>query len=542
MPKNIFLILVLSIFLNIFSQNQEQKEASEKSGEETEETSYAYYDDEEAYKNLLNSYNYTNIKYYDDTNYTSILNHTDPIFILFYTPTCHYCYKSVPIYIETADYCKENNIAATFIRIDSSASPNATEEFEAMEYPSIFFVYKEEKYKYEGIASKEAMLSFMEKKKNDDVYVIKKLKEIKEYLDKKKLVLMSTLTNKTSDLYDSFIFFARNTIALEFVSCETRECIKKYGEDVILFKTFDEKENSFMKEYYIYNNDIGISSVYDFVSIFCVEVGGFLGPTGIDALIHYNKEALIYVRNNTDEKNLNNKYDSLFKQLGKELRFNNTYVFVSDMGETAGTNIGDAFSILSEELPCIFFYQQNTGDPLANVKIYSKRNLNMEKETAESIKDFILDIKNGKIKRDLYSEPPSESGMEDGIKHVVGKTFDRDVVNEKRNVFIAVIEDEEYMEEEQKFLRMLKKLSKKYEDKNLIFAYINVGRNEPRDLDIRGVPYPIGFLYTNAMDKKNVIKFVPKNNKDIGEKELESFLKSNIKISNFINEDKNEDL
>ena len=60
------------------------------------------------------------------------------------------------------------------------------------------------------MASREAMLNFMEKKKNDDVYVIYKLKEIKEYLDKKNLVLMSTLTNKTSEFYGFRIYFMFN--------------------------------------------------------------------------------------------------------------------------------------------------------------------------------------------------------------------------------------------------------------------------------------------------------------------------------------------
>ena len=266
-------------------------------------------------------------------------------------------------------------------------------------------------------------------------------------------------------------------------------------------------------------------------------MGGFLAPHGIDALVNYAKQALIYVRNNTGENITTDKYDPLFKQLGKELRFNNTYVYVSDMGQTTGTNIGDAFSILPEELPCIFFYQQNTGDPYTNVKTFSKRNLDMTKENAETIKNFIDDVLKGKILRDLYSEPPSDSGMENGILKVVGKTFDRDVVREKRNVFLAVIEDEDYMEEEQKFLKMLREMAKKNENKNLIFAYINVGRNEPRDLEIWGIPFPFGFLYTNALEKKSIIKFIPKDHKDISEKEVMNFIEKNINV-----EDRNEDL
>ena len=542
MSKNVYLIILFSIFLFIYTQKKDNSENSENIDEESEETKYSSYDDEEDFKNYINSFNYTNIKYYDDTNYTSILNQTTPLFILFYTQTCHYCFKYLPIYIETANYCKEKKIEVNFIRIDANASPNATDEFDVSDYPSIFFVFKEEKYIYDGMASREAMLNLKKKKKNDDVYVIYKLKDIKEYLDKKNLVLMSTLTNKTSELYDSFLDFAKSTMALEFISCLTDECIKKYGEDVILFKKFDEKENSFKKDYGKYNPDIYFASVYNFVSIFSIESGGFLGPPQIDALIHYDKSALIYVRKGDSGKPEKDKYDPLFKQLGKELRFNNTYVFVSDMGETTGTNIGDAFSILPEELPCIYFYHQNTGDPVANVKIYSKRNLDMNKLTINDIKNFIIDIKEGKIQRDLYSEPPSESGMEDGIMKVVGKTFDRDVVEQKKNVFLAVIEDEDYMEEEQNFLRMLRKMSKDYENKNLIFAYINIGRNEPRDLDIRGVPYPIGFLYTNALTKKDIIKFVPKDNKNLSEKELINFLEKNLRISTSNNDDKNEDL
>ena len=528
MSKNIITIFLLCILIiKVINEKEEER-------------NYEYYDDEEYYKNAIKSYNYTNIIYYDDTNYSLILNKTEPTFILFYTPICHLCPEFIPIFIETANYCKEKNIEAYFTRIDSSLSPNATDEFDVEEYPAIFFIYKEEKYKYDGLASKEEMLSFMEKKKNDDVFLIKKISEIKNYFNKKKLVLLSTIKNRTSDLYDSFLNLARSSTQLEFISCLSDECFKKYGEDVILFKPFDEKENSFKKNYLNFFPDIYFNSVYDFVSIFSIETGAFLAPNGIDALIHYGKQALIYVRKNLKENF--DKYDPLFKQLGKELRFNNTYVFVSDLGETTGTNIGSAFSILPEELPGIFFYQQDTGDPYANVKIYSKRNLDMSKESKTSIINFIKDINKGLIKRDLYSEPPSERKIDEGIKYVVGKTFDKDVIEEKNNVFLTIIGDEDYMEEEQKFLRMLKLISKKYENKNLIFACINISKNEPRDLDIWGNPLPIGFLFTNALDKKNVIKFLPKNYKDISEKEVVNFLDKNLKNNTISDEDKIEDL
>ena len=161
----------------------------------------------------------------------------------------------------------------------------------------------------------------------------------------------------------------------------------------------------------------------------------------------------------------------------------------------------------------------------------------MKKINIESIKSFIKDVKDGKIKRDLYSEPPSESRVEDGIKYVLGKTFDKDVLEEKKNVFLAVIEDEDYIEEEQKFLRILKKLVKKYEN-NIVFEYINISRNEPRDLNITRQPFPFGFLYINeGKPEKKIVKFKAKNVTEISENEVINFLETNIKIN-----DNNEDL
>ena len=63
-------------------------------------------------------------------------------------------------------------------------------------------------------------------------------------------------------------------------------------------------------------------------------------------------------------------------------------------------------------------------------------------------------------------------------------------------------------------------LKKQYKMANKLYYYniwflwyINISKNEPRDLDIWGNQLPIGFLFTNALDKKNVIKFLPKNYK-----------------------------
>jgi hypothetical protein len=56
----------------------------------------------------------------------------------------------------------------------------------------------------------------------------------------------------------------------------------------------------------------------------------------------------------------------------------------------------------------------------------------MKKVNIPFLKDFIKNIKAGKIKRDLYSELPSDKKYVNGMKYVIGKTFDEDIIEAKK--------------------------------------------------------------------------------------------------------------
>lgn len=493
---------------------------------------------EDDYGDPLQNYNFTNVVSYDDSNYTTI-EKNEIAYVLFYSPYCYHCHQFLPTYIETADYCKENNLNIIFSRIDANANNNASEAYGIDSYPTVFLIFNGKRFRYDGPRTKESLLKFVDRKKNGDIYKITKLEEIKKYQNETPIVLLSTIKDKSSMISQSFSNYAENSYDNSFLSCLSEECTKKYGEDVILFKNYDEKEMSYVK-YYGKLSDAKDNSVYDFTSIYSVETGAFLTAETIESLVKFNKDGLIYVRNSSDEENV--KYDTLFKDLGKELRKDNIYTFVSDTGESYGTNVGVAFSILPDDLPGVFYYQQNNEDQTSNIKIFSMRHLDMKKVSTSEIKKFIKDVKDGKLRRDLFSEDVAESKMIDGMRYIVGKTFDKYVTDEKRNVFLAVVGNIEDNEINFLFLEALKNLTKKYEE--LSFAYINIEKNEPRDILVDENEIPVGYLYTNAMAKKDVIKFVPQNYSDINEEEIVSFLNENLKIEKTVNgekQKKNED-
>ena len=60
----------------------------------------------------------------------------------------------MPIFIETADYCKKANKNILFARIDIEASPNVTLEYNVYYEPTVFLIKKGRKYEYDGDLTK----------------------------------------------------------------------------------------------------------------------------------------------------------------------------------------------------------------------------------------------------------------------------------------------------------------------------------------------------------------------------------------------------
>ena len=523
MKKNISLsILLLLILASFFHSYKSEENNTEFAGEEDNVTYAGYNESEIEEEDPFKDYNFTNVLSYDDTNYT-LLEKNEINFILFYSQYCYHCHKFLPTFIEAANYCKEQKLKVVFSRIDANLNEKASEAYQIRSYPTVYLLLKGKKHKYEGYRTKDALINFMNKKLNDEIFKINKLEEINEYQKITPILLLSTIKDKSSQIFKYFYDYAKNSYEYNFLSCLSEECLEKYGEDIILYKNFDEKEVSYVKSYGKLS-DAKNSSIPYFISIFAMECGSMLTVDSLDALIRYNKTGFFYVRNSSDEENV--KYDKLLKELGKELRKDNTYAFVCDTGEIYQSNIQDAFSIHEGDLPAVFYYQQNTPDPAAKNKLYSLRHLDMKKVSIESLMKFVIDIKKGKLKRDLYSMPVSECKMINGMRRVVGKTFDQYVTDEKRNVFLGVVESDDYRDEDRIFLEILGNLTQKYKD--LSFTYININTNEPRDLVIKEGEVPVGFLYTNAMKKKEIIRFEPKNFSEVYEEEVVSFLDKNL--------------
>jgi hypothetical protein len=209
-------------------------------------------------------------------------------------------------------------------------------------------------------------------------------------------------------VYKSFYNYAKNNSRFYFISCLSNECHKKYGEDIILIKNGGLMEHSYLKEYESFDK-AKINSVYHFASCFAVEPGEFLSHRSIDMIFEFEKKTIFYIRNSSEPEQKDK--DKVFAELGKELRKKDIYVFTVGSGEEGDSNIADALSLESQELPAVVYYILNTGDKAANIHVFKKINLDLKSLSVDFVKNFISDVDKGKIKRDLFSEPMSQSKL-----------------------------------------------------------------------------------------------------------------------------------
>lgn len=527
-----FLLLSLIICSLINNSNAEQNSTDQN--ETLKNVSNVYEKDENNfYYDPFKDFDFGNLIWLDDTNATSEIKKYDYLYVLFYSPWCQHCHIFLPEYVKVSKYASEKNLTIKFAKIDSARSMNITEDFKVQGFPSIYLITKTEKYLYEGDRTKEGLIKFFNRKKNNDVTEVDSVKQIKDYINSNTsspIVLLCTLRHPETILYQSFLNYSKINQNIDFLLCTKDECLVEYRQDIVLFKKFDEKINK-------YTIDVGLiseakmDSVKNFVATYGIETGGVLNSYEISMMFEHKRKMLFYFRNSSLESQT--KYDKIIKELGKEFRTKNIYTVVADIaGSTVHQSIASAFVIVSKDLPTILFYDlKSDSNESDSANIYSIRSVNEKQLTKEYIKEYINNIKKGKIKKDLFSEPALDNYDFNGVRYVIGRNYDKHVIEEKNNVLIMFIEGNMICNECDTILGIMRNLTKKYpvEEKKIIFSYIDAGKNQPRDINLENETVPLILLYTNAMEEKKIIKFAHKNFTEINEGEMEEFLSENLK-------------
>ena len=476
------------------------------------------------------NFDFGNLIFLDDSNATETINKYDLIYVLFYGSWCQPCQLFFPVYVNISKYAEEKNLKIKFAKIDAYKSENMTEEFKIEQLPSLFLIYKGQKFFFDGPRTQEAILKFVDRKINNDTFIFNSLSQIDEYINSSYMTLLCTIKNKENEIYKSFYALSKAVNFIDFIVCTSDDCIKKYEENIVLFKQFDEKVNLFSKEMSPIDNTTS-ESLSEFLGIYAIESGAKLTQNEVNMMFAYKRNLVIYFRNSSEESQT--KYDPLMKEIGLELRKKKIYSVYSDIEiDPVQEQIANAFRILDIDLPVFVFYDQNINMQKEDLAfLFMIRNIKENQLNKKYLMNYIDDIIAGKVQKTLFSEPPLENYYQNGLKVIIGRTFDSDVIEYKNNVLLALINGGDINEGTDRVLNIMKNLSKKYDEENdkIVFAYTDAQKNEPRDVVISGQIPPIVLLYTNAMPEKKKVELKYENFTLITEEEVENFLIENLK-------------
>lgn len=518
--------------------------------------------------NFFKTYDFKSVLFYDEDSITSGIKNNQPLLLFVYASYHHYSQKSVPEFLQVVEYFEKNkskfDFTMNFGRINGADNRRFSMIHNIRQYPKILLFYKNKEYILNrDVYYKNDILRFVRKKIFGEINEIDNLKDLDELINNKdlndRIFLLSTIVDKENNSSKVFEEYTNNNEKINYIHCSSKECIDKFkvhsknnlGEDIYIIKNFDEKINSFSS----FSDSVDITNLENFILLYGVESGALLDNKNYFSLAEtHKKKIIIYYR---DTKNsLQKKFDQVIKEVGIDLRSKNYFVFVSDIeGSEIISEIAESFVVSQQELPCIIIQdlkkEKNQIDKNDNRKMYyenieedeelpaytyrlTKLNLK-EFYKKENVLKFVNDVENNKIKRDLVSQYlPNEEfvDVQAPFKIIVGRNFDKEVIENKKNVLLTLVNRKTPCEMCKKYLKVVRGLGEKNNHNgknNLEFVVMDGASNEPRDLTYKIDDLPLMYIYVNDNNKnkdKKVVKFI--ENKDICEEGVVKFLKDNL--------------
>ena len=538
MSKIFFTTFILLLILTQFQIKCEEEEENNTISNETHTRNDIDDDDLDTPDFFTEDDSIDSIVQLSDANFSSFLKSEKEVYLFFYTPWCGYCHKFKPEVLKAADFVKnETKFDLKFAFVNAVKNSKIVEKFGVERYPTLYLFVNDKKYEYDSRRKVSDLMKFYERMKNGAILNVKKLVEIEKLQKKNPFLFISTIKDQNnSKLYESFNYYATKNMKYDFIDCTSDECIKKYGtDDIILLKSFDEKINSFNKDYLPImtkdNTTETLNLLKKFYSTFGVEAGvELLFEDNILDLFENNKKAFFYFRDSSNKTQTSK--DIYFKEFGIKLRNKNILTYVADIKgdeDSVNINIARMFLIESSKMPIIYFYDNpQKGKEEEILTTYRKNNVNINEINLEYLFKFYSDIKEGKILRDLASGPIPQEKEENGYKILIGYNYDEEVMKEKRNVALLFVGIN--FEVCQMYIEFFGILAQKYKDKDdIVFGVMDVTKNEPRDIIIEDNDIlPLVYLSINDNKERRKIKFKPDDIEKVRENDIEKFIADNL--------------
>ena len=462
-----------------------------------------------------------------DTTYEKALDQYLYLMLYFYAPWGGHCKSFTPEYEKAADILKEENIYLA--KIDGSTQKKATQQFKVNGYPSIFFLIKgNEPIEFDGGRTSRELINWVRKKTGKAILYFNDKNEIEQFKKENEICFIYF-----GDDENDIKIFEKASILIQdfpFAVVKYEKLIKKYSQKktISLYKHFDEKKNELKK--------IDIESINEFVKKYALPKVMIFNDKSVQFIFQKKNPAIVLY---ADNKSRNwNKYGNIMVEVSEKIN-RKLAVILTDIKEGIAVKLAEYVGIKEKDLPIV---------SILDTRKDFKKYIMDEEINVKNILEFIEKWEKNELKRQLKSE--NEPKINNGnIFIVVGKTFEKEVINNDKDVILVFYAP--WCNHCKELTPIYEEVGKRLKNQNpkLLIAKIDGSENEIENISIEAFPtimfFPGNKKKKNPIEYKGkrtteaIIEFIKKNsyNKIIDE-EIKEEIKEKIKNNNFDEKEK----
>lgn len=434
----------------------------------------------------------------------------DYILIEFYAPWCGHCKGLAPEYAKAAKILEEAGSPVKLAKVDATVEMELAEKHRLRGYPTLIFYRKGVEQDYTGGRKAEEIVNWLNKKTGPPAKDLPTLEDVKTFIDTtladaslaesdSNVVVVGFFKDAESDGAKIFLEVASASDDHTFGITSNEEAFKEYGVkdgQVVLFKTFDERQN-------IYSDELDLKKLSRFISIYSLPLVIDFKPDTAKktfsediknhVLIFLNKEAGHF-----------EKYVEGIKEPAKKFREEILFVTINAEEPDHG-RILEFFGLTKDDVPDMRLIELEK-----NIVKYKPEN---SEPTTENIMEFVTAFTEGKLKKHLLSQKLPEDWDKNPVKVLVNSNFEEVAMNKDKNVLVEFYAP--WCGHCQQLAPIYEALGEKYKDReDIVIAKIDATANEFEDIKI--INYP-----TITLFKKDTNEAVNYN----GVRTLEGFSK-----------------
>ncbi|CAM6092292.1 unnamed protein product [Calypogeia fissa] len=417
-----------------------------------------------------------------DQNADRILSSTEYVLLMGYASWCKQSAKVMIDFAEAATVLAAQGSSAVLAKLDAVANKVTANRYNIKGYPTILFLTNGSSEIYDAGQTRDDFVNWVLKKTGRPATTFMTKAEAKELQSRDATVVIGLFEKFEGPAYDEFIASSKAIVDVEFLQTTNAEAAQVFNAD------FDETAPAI--------------AIWKSAPVKFLKFGGELNREEIVPFVSLNKFALVtklHARNAQKVyKSPVNKqvilfassydYDSIYPfylAAAKYFKGELFFVWVDIEDEDFAKPMSTMYGIEGSEPTVAGFDNSNGSKYLLEGEV-----------TRQSLKGFVINYKEGRLKVHFKSEPIPKKNKGD-VKVVVGKTFDKLVLKNPKDVLLLV--STSYCHDCESVTKSFTKLAKNYKDlTSIVFAKVDASKNDHPELKVQN--YPTILLY-RADDK-----------------------------------------